>query len=68
MQINGTVTTNYIINICIGFVSVHNLWYQNKEVRYGQNLFFGEGFDKRVRVHVLQYNFSNMSPCPRIVV
>ena len=53
MQINGTVTTNYIINICIGFVSVHNLWYQNKEVRYGQNLFFGEGFDKRVRVHVL---------------
>ena len=75
MQINDipqkffAVTTNCIKNICIGFVSVHNLSYQNKEVRYGQKKnSFGEGFDNRVCVHVLWYNFSNMNPCPRIVV
>ena len=29
---------------------------------------FGEGFDNRVRVFILWYNFSNMSQCPRSIV
>ena len=56
------VTSNCIKNICIGFDPVHNLSYQTKQRKVcTKSFFFGEGFDNRVCVHVLWYNFSNMS-------